>query len=81
MLRQIRAVNLGSRASVVTVARLAEGALDTVLQSVAAEQMPGSLRSLLRPPERLLSTPIGSRAWLELLAGGGGETENGALAP
>ena len=81
MLRQVRAVNLGSRASVFTLAELAESALDTVLQTVAAAQTPGSLRSLLRPPQRLLSTPIGSRAWLELLAAGGGETENGALAP
>jgi hypothetical protein len=81
MLRQVRAVNLGSRASVVTLAELAESALDTVLQTVAAAQTPGSLQSLLRPPQRLLSTPVGSRAWLELLATGGGETENGALAP
>jgi hypothetical protein len=81
MLRQVRAVNLGSRASVVTLGELANRGLDAVLQQVSPTQEKQTPRSLLEPPRRVLSTPVGSPAWLELLGGGGGETENGALAP
>ena len=81
MLRQIRGIRLGERASVVTLANLAAGGLQSVLQQVSALQPPQTLQSLLRPPQRFLPAPVGSRAWLELLGGGGGETEKGALAP
>jgi hypothetical protein len=81
MLRQIRGIRLGERASVVTLAALAAGGLDTALQQVSASQPPQTLRSMLRAPQRLLSAPVGSRPWLELLGGGGGETQKGALAP
>jgi hypothetical protein len=81
MLRQIRAIRLGERTSVVTLAALAKSGLDAPLQQVSGSQPSQTLRSLLRPPQRLLPAPVGSRAWLELLGGGGGETEKGALAP
>jgi hypothetical protein len=65
----------------VTRADLASDSLDTVLWPLAPTGSPSSIRSLLKPPARLLAAPVGSRASLEFLAAGGGETEDGALAP
>ena len=81
MVRQAVAVDLGERSWVVTHADLARDSLDTVLRPLDPRLPPSSIRSLLQPPRRLLPAPVGSRAWLELLAAGGGETEDGALAP
>ncbi len=74
-------LDLGPRSWVVTRADLARDSLDTVLRSLDPGRAPGSIRSLLRPPLQLLPAPVGSRAWLELLAAGGGEAADGALAP
>jgi hypothetical protein len=81
MVRQAVAVDLGERTWVVTHADLARDSLDTTLRALDPRLPPGSIRSLLKPPRRWLPAPVGSRAWLELLAGGGGETDDGALAP
>ena len=81
MVRQAASLDLGPQAWVVTRTDLARDSLDTVLRPLDPSQSPGSIRSLLKPPRRLLPAPVGSRAWLELLAAGGGETEDGALAP
>jgi hypothetical protein len=81
MVRQAASLDLGPQTWVVTRADLAADSLDTVLRPLAAGRSPASIRSLLRPPARLVSAPVGSRAWLELLAAGGGETEDGALGP
>jgi hypothetical protein len=80
MVRQAASLDL-ARAWVVTRTDLARDSLDTVLRPLDPRQSPSSMRSLLRPPRRLLPAPVGSRAWLELLAAGGGEAEDGALAP
>jgi len=66
MVRQAAAMSLGPSAWVVTLGDLADGSLDAELRSVARGHTPRSLRSLLQPPRRLLSTPVGSHAWLEL---------------
>ena len=81
MVRQAASLDLGPQAWVVTRADLARDSLDTVLRPLARGPSPRSIRSLLKPPPRLLPAPVGSRAWLELLAAGGGEVEDGALAP
>jgi hypothetical protein len=81
MIRQASSLDLGPRAWVVTSTDLARDSLDTLLQPLDPKQSPSSIRSLLKPPQRLLTTPVGSHAWIELLAVGGGETEDGALAP
>jgi hypothetical protein len=81
MVRQGAAMSLGPSAWVATLGDVADGSLDAVLRPVARGQTPRSLRALLQPPRRLTPAPVGSRAWLELLAAGGGETANGALAP
>jgi hypothetical protein len=80
MVRTAAPLGLAPRAWVVTLADLAMNSLDAVLKPLAG-QAPFPVRSLLTPPQRLLPAPVGSRAWLELLAAGGGETEGGALAP
>jgi hypothetical protein len=81
MVRQAASLDLGPQAWVVTRTDLARDSLDTALRSLAPGRSPSSIRSLLEPPQRLLPAPVGSRAWLELLAAGGGEAEDGALAP
>jgi len=81
MVRQAVAVDLGDRSWVVTHADLARDSLDCVLRPLDPRLPTSSIRSLLQPPQRLLPAPVGSRAWLELLANGGGETEDSALAP
>ena len=81
MVRQAASLDLGPRAWVVTRSELARDSLDTVLRPLTPGSPPGSIRSLLKPPVRLLPAPVGSRAWLELLADGGGEGGGGALAP
>ena len=81
MVRQAVAVDLGERCWVVTHTDLARDSLDCVLRPLDPSQPPCSIRSLLKPPRRLLPAPVGSRAWLELLAAGGGELEDSALAP
>jgi hypothetical protein len=81
MVRQAVAVDLVERCWVVTHADLARDSLDCVLRPLDPRLPPSSIRSLLKPPQRLLPAPVGSRAWLDLLATGGGETEDGALAP
>jgi hypothetical protein len=81
MVRVARSLELGPRSWVVTLGDLERDALDSVLQPLDPSLRSGSIRSLLQPPRRLLPAPVGSRAWLELLAAGGGETEDGALAP
>ncbi len=81
MIRQAASLELGPRVWVVTRADLARDSLDTVLRPLAPGSSPATVRSLLRPPQRLMTAPVGSRAWLELLAAGGGETGDGALAP
>jgi hypothetical protein len=81
MVRQAVAVDLGERSWVVTHADLARDSLDCVLRPLDPRLPPSPIRSLLQPPRRLLPAPVGSRAWLELLAVGGGEVEGGALAP
>lgn len=81
MIRQADTLDLGPQAWVVTRSDLARDSLDTVLLPLDPRGSPRSIRSLLRPPARLLPAPVGSRAWIELLAAGGGEAEDGALAP
>jgi hypothetical protein len=81
MTRQVESLDLGPQTWVVTRADLASDSLDTVLRPLASRQSLLSIRSLLRPPARLLPAPVGSHAWLELLAAGAGETEDDALAP
>ena len=81
MVRQAASLDLGPNAWVVTRADLARNSLDTELRPLAPGQSTCPMRSLLKPPRRLLPVPVGSRAWLELLAAGGGETADGALAP
>ncbi len=81
MVRTAASLNLGPRTWVVTRTDLARDSLDTVLRPLESGQSSGSIRSLLKPPQRLLPTPVGSRAWIELLAAGGGEAQDGALAP
>ena len=81
MVRQAEEVGLGERSWVVTHADLARDSLDALVRPFDLELQPSSIRSLLRPPQRWLPAPLGSRAWLELLAAGGGELEEGALDP
>jgi len=81
MIRQAASLDLGPQAWVVTRTDLARDSLDTVLRPLDPRHASCSLRSLLRPPRRLLPAPVGSRAWLDLLAAGGGEAADGALAP
>jgi hypothetical protein len=52
-----------------------------VLRPLDPKLPPSSIRALLKPPQRLLPAPVGSRAWLELLAIGVGEIEDGVLGP
>jgi hypothetical protein len=81
MVRQAASLDLGPQAWVVTRTDLARDSLDTVLRPLAQGPSPSSIRSLLKQPHRRLSAPVGSRAWLELLAAGGGEATDGALGP
>ena len=81
MVRVAASLELGPRSWVVTRTDLARDSLDTFLRPLDPTQSPASLRSLLKPPRRLSPAPVGSHAWLELLAAGGGETADGALAP
>ena len=81
MVRQAASLDLGPQSWVVTRTDLARDSLDTVLRPLAPGPSLSSIRSLLKPPLRLLRAPVGSHAWLELLAAGGGELEDGALAP
>jgi hypothetical protein len=81
MVRQVASLDLGPQTWVVTRADHTRDSLDTVLRPLAPGQSPRSIRSLLKPPARLLPAPVGSHAWLEILASGGGEVEDGALAP
>lgn len=81
MIRQAASLDLGPRSWVVTRADLLRDSLDTVLRPLAPGYSGASIRSWLRPPRRLMRAPLGSRAWLELLAAGGGETQEGALGP
>ena len=81
MVRVAGSLDLGPRSWVVTLGDLERDALDCVLQPLVPSLPPSSIRSLLQPPRRLLPAPVGSRAWLELLAAGGGEVEDGTLAP
>jgi hypothetical protein len=81
MIRQAASLDLGAQAWVVTRTDLTRDSLDTVLRPLTPGSPLGSIRSLLKPPVRLLPAPVGSRAWLELLADGGGEGGGVALAP
>jgi hypothetical protein len=81
MVRVARSLEIGPRSWVVTHGDLARDALDCMLQPLDQSLPPSSLRALLQPPRRLLPAPVGSWAWLELLAAGGGEVEDGVLAP
>jgi hypothetical protein len=81
MVRVAGSLDLGPRSWVVTLGDLERDALDCVLWPLGPGQSPSSIRSLLQPPRRLLPAPVGSHAWLELLAAGGGEVEDGVLAP
>jgi thiamine monophosphate kinase len=81
MTRQAATLDLGSQVWVVTRTDLARDSLDTLLRPLDPTQSPRSIRSLLKPPPRLSPAPVGSHAWLELLAAGGGEAADGALAP
>jgi len=81
MVRQAATLDPGPQTWVVTRADLARDSLDTLLRPLDPTQSPKSIRSLLKPPRRLSPVPVGSRAWLELLAAGGGEVGDGALAP
>jgi hypothetical protein len=81
MVRVARSLDLGPSSWVVTLGDLERDALNCVLRPLDPRLPPASILSLLKPPQRLLPAPVGSRAWLELLAAGGGETEDGALAP
>lgn len=81
MARQVESLDLGPRTWVVTRAALARDSLDAELLALIPRQSPRPIRSLLKPPARLLPAPVGSRAWLELLAAGVGEAQDGALAP
>ena len=81
MVRVAASLELGPRSWVVTRTDLARDSLDTFLRPLDPTQSPASIRSLLKPPRRLLPAPLGSHAWLELLAAGGGETADGGLAP
>ena len=81
MVRQAVAVNLGERSWVVTHADLARDSLDAMLRPLDPNRPSASIGSLLKPPHRWLPAPVGSCAWLQLLATGGGEIDDGALAP
>ena len=81
MTRMAASLNLGPRAWVVTRYEFANDSLDVVLRPLATGYSSASIRSLLKPPARWLPAPVGSPAWLELLASGAGEAEDGALAP
>jgi hypothetical protein len=81
MIRQAASLGLGHGAWVVTRSDLARDSLDAVLRPLATGSSEASIRSILKPPPRLLPAPVGSRAWLQLLATGSGEAEDGALAP
>jgi hypothetical protein len=81
MVRVAASLELGPRSWVVTRTDLARDSLDALLRPLDPTQSPTSIRSLLKPPQRLSPAPVGSHAWLELLAAGGGEVADGALAP
>ena len=81
MVRQAASLDLGLQAWVVTRTDLARDSLDTVLRPLTRASGPRTIRSLVKPPRRLLPAPVGSHSWLELLAAGGGEAKDGALAP
>jgi hypothetical protein len=81
MARQVESLDLGPQTWVVARADLGRDSLDTVLRPLARGSSSASIRSLLKPPQRLLSAPVGSCAWLELLAAGAGEAQDGGLAP
>ena len=81
MVRQAASLELGARAWVVTHADLARDSLDTRAPAIRSGLSPATVRSLLKPPQRLMTAPVGSRAWLELLAAGGGETGDGYWLP
>lgn len=80
MIRQAASLDLGPHAWVLTRDALRAHALDVELRSLSARPSTRII-ALLRPPRRVLPAPVGSRAWLELLASGGGEDEDGALRP
>jgi len=71
MVRSAADLGLPPRAWVITRGELAAGSLDAALQPLVGGQEPRSLRSLLAAPPRWLPEPVGSRAWLEMLASGG----------
>lgn len=81
MARQAATLGLGHGAWVVTRTDLDRDSLDAVLTPLASGLPSASIRSLLKPPHRWLPAPVGSRAWLKLLATGSGEADDGALAP
>jgi hypothetical protein len=81
MVRVAASLDLGPRSRVVTRSDLARDSLDTMLRPLEPTQSASSIRALLQPPRRLLPAPVGSHAWLDLLAAGGGETADGTLAP
>jgi len=81
MMRSAADLDLPARAWVITRSELATGSLDAALQPLVGGQEPRSLRSLLTAPPRWLPEPVGSRAWLEVLAAGGGALPGDALAP
>jgi len=81
MTRQAASLDLGRQVWVVTRTDLARDSMDTLLRPLNMTGPWRSIRSLLKPPVRLLPAPVGSRAWLELLADGGGEAADGVLAP
>jgi Replication-relaxation len=81
MIRQAESLDLGPQAWVVTRGDLARDSLDAMLDPLDAQESPRSIRSLLKPPLRRTPAPVGSRAWIELLAAGGGEADDEALAP
>jgi hypothetical protein len=81
MVRQAASLDLGPQTWVVTRADVGRDSLDVELRPLDRGQSARSIRSLLKAPRRVLAAPVGSRAWLEYLAAGGGETEDGALGP
>ena len=81
-LRRIaRAQDTGSASAwVVTMDDLRQGGIDARLMPIVGLSAPPTLRQVLADPQpRQSATPVGSRAWLELLGSGGGEESSELL--
>ena len=64
----------GASAWVMTMDDLRRGGIDARLVPIVGPSAPPTLRQVLADPRpRRSATPVGSRAWLELLGSGGGE--------